>query len=136
MKISGGEMIHNGRGGEKRGKEHGGGGNEGVRGEGERGEEDHGERSCFYSLLFLAEAKDTLSTDGVYLLGQTAFYCILLYCIVLCSVMCGCLYIITTLLLSVYSNQENTLIYCANSQRWVCAHTHARTHLTTHNQQL
>lgn len=48
-------------------------------------EEDHGERSCFYSLSFLAEAKDV-----VYLLGQTASYCILL-----------CVYIITTLLLPV-----------------------------------
>lgn len=74
--------------------------NEGVRGEKEGGEEDHGERSCFYSLSFLAEAKETLSLDGVYLLGQTAFYCIPLYCAVLYSAACDCLYIITTLLLS------------------------------------
>lgn len=57
--------------------------NERVRGEEEEGEADHGERSCFYSLSFLAEAEDILSTDGVYLVGQAAFYCILLYCILL-----------------------------------------------------
>lgn len=62
--------------------------NEGVQREEEGGEEDHGERSCFYSLSFLAEAKDMLSTDGVYLLGQTASYCILLYCILLCVDVC------------------------------------------------
>lgn len=74
-------MFHNGGGGE-RGEEQGGG-EMGVRGEKEDGEAHHGERSCFYSLSFLAEAKDT---DGVYLLGQTASCCILLYCTVLYSV--------------------------------------------------
>lgn len=39
-----------------------------------------------FILFYLAKAKDTLSTDAVYLLGQPAFYCILLYCIVLCHV--------------------------------------------------
>lgn len=53
--------------------------NERVRGEEEEGEADHGERSCFYSFSFLAEAEDILSTDGVYQVGQTDFYCILLY---------------------------------------------------------
>lgn len=51
----------------------------GVRGEEEGGHEQHDGRSCFYSLSFLAEAKHTLSADGVYLLGQTALHCILLY---------------------------------------------------------
>lgn len=78
-------MFHNGGGGKKRKKEQGGGGTR-VRGEKEDGEADHGERSCFYSLSFLAEAGDILGTDGVYLLGQTASYCILLYCTVLYSV--------------------------------------------------
>lgn len=39
-----------------------------------------------FILFYLAKVKDTLSTDAVYLLGQPAFYCILLYCIVLCHV--------------------------------------------------
>ncbi len=82
---------------------------EGVRGEGEEGEEDHSERSCFYSLSFLAEAKDMLSTDEMLcLLGQRASHCLLLYCIVL-YVMCGSLYI-TILLLSVRSHQKNIQI--------------------------
>lgn len=76
-------MFHNGKGGETRERNREEEKWERVRGEEEEGEADHGERSCFYSLSFLAEAEDILSTDGVYLVGQAAFYCILLYCILL-----------------------------------------------------
>lgn len=36
-----------------------------------------------FILFYFAEAKDILSPDGVCLLGQPAFYYILLYCILL-----------------------------------------------------
>lgn len=127
-KNSGGEMFHNGKGGEtrERNREEKW---ERVRGEEEEGEADHGERSCFYSLSFLAEAEDILSTDGVYLVGQAAF---LLYSLVLYSVTRGCLCIITTLLLQLQSNKQHTNI---TRNRRVCAHMHARAHLTAHNRQ-
>lgn len=113
--------------------------NEGVRGVEEGGDEEHGERSCFYSLSFLAEAKDTLSTDGVYLLGQTVsdcipLYCIVMYCIVLCYVLRSRynMYIITVR--AKQSGKHSNIM--RKRSKWVSAHVRARTHLTTNNQQL
>ena len=70
----------------------------------EGGEEDHGERSCFYSLSFLAEAKDTLSTVCV-----CVCVCVCL-CVSagtdnppLCSAVLCCI-VNTCVLMSVYNN--------------------------------
>lgn len=61
---------------------------EGVRGEEEGGHEEHDGRSCFYSLSFLAEAKDKLGADGVSTgTDSTALYSVVLNCIVLCYVL-------------------------------------------------
>lgn len=39
-----------------------------------------------FILFYLAKAKDTLSTDAVYLLGQPAFYCTL-SCVEVCALL-------------------------------------------------
>lgn len=102
---------------EEEGKEDKGTGrwrNERVRGEEEEGEADLGERSCFYSLSFLAEAKDVLSTDGVYQVGQTDFYCILLH-VDACVQTRHCCYC---------KSISTTVIYNAQTAKWrMCAHT-------------
>lgn len=99
--------------------------NESVKGEREGGEEVHSERSCFYSLSFLAEAKDMLSSDGVCLLGQTASYSILLYCIVFCYIWISAKnnYIITV---SVRQSGKHNNIMLKEPKMRVRAHT--RTH--------